>query len=263
MVVPATGSGVVARFEIRTVDMDRPWAWLAAGWRDFLAAPAVGLVYGLVSSSSGIGLTALIWAFDIFYLSLPLAAGFALLAPILAVGLYETSRQLAEGGKPTLASALIAWRGRPQLLVMAGLLMLFMLAWVRVALLLFALFFSEDPPRPDPYFLLDVFFSARTIPFLLVGTVIGFVLAAAAFMVSVISIPMLLDRDVSAFTAAIASINAVRQSPKAMFLWAWLIALFTIAGLAPFYLGLIVTLPIIGHASWHAYRDIVGAGNCE
>ena len=140
---------------------------------------------------------------------------------------------------------------------MALVLMLFMLAWVRFAMILFALFFSDNPPRPEPLFLLDVFASAESIPFLVVGTIIGGVLAAVVFAISAISVPLLVDRDVNVFTAIVASVEAVRQNFWTMALWAWLIALFVAAGIITDYLGLIVTLPLVAHASWHAYKALV------
>lgn len=244
--------------KIRRVDPDQPWRWLSAGWADLTRVPAVSLSYGLAFALAGWILTAAIWIFGQFYLVLPLAAGFMLLGPILGVGLYDASRRL-EGGLPSsLGRALTAWRGNAAQIALMGLvLMLFMLAWVRFATILFALFFSENPPRPEPLFLLDVFASADSIPFLTVGTIIGGLLAAVVFAVSAISVPLLIDRQANVITAILTSFEAVRQNFWTMALWAWLIALFVAAGLVTGYLGLIITLPLIGHGSWHAYKALV------
>jgi uncharacterized membrane protein len=129
---------------VRRVDVERPWRWLAAGWRDFMAAPAVSLAYGALFVVGGLILTLTLWSLDWLYLALPLAAGFLLVAPVLATGLYEVSRQIEAGRRPSLADALGAWRARPGSLAVMGLvLMLFFLAWIRIAFLIFALFFAS------------------------------------------------------------------------------------------------------------------------
>lgn len=243
---------------IRKIDGDYPWRWLNAGWRDVRRAPRASLVYGLLFAIAGYVLTALIWYFEIFSLVLPLAAGFVLVGPLLCVGLYDISRRLEKGQAVSFALSLGAWRPNLSQIALMGLaLTLFLLAWLRFATLLFALFFSDSPPRPEPFFLLDVFFSARSLPFLIVGTAIGGVLAALAFTISVVSIPLLLDRDANVISAIASSVESVRQNFWPMMLWAWLIVLFVGAGIATAYVGLIITLPLIGHASWHAYRDLV------
>jgi uncharacterized membrane protein len=245
---------------VRRIDVERPWRWLAAGWRDYLAAPQVSLAYGALFAAAGILLTAVLWSLDWLFLALPLAAGFLLVAPVLATGLYEVSRRLERGERPRLADAVTAWRARPGSLAVMGLvLMLFFLAWIRIAFLIFALFFGPQPASSAV--LVDaIFFSVSGIPFLAVGTAVGAVLAALAFAISAVSIPLLLDRDVGALQAVATSIAAVAVNWRVMAGWAALIALFGAAGLGTFYIGLIVTLPLIGHATWHAYRDLVPAG---
>ena len=243
---------------IKKVDLDQPWRWLAAGWEDFRKAPGVSLPYGVAFAIAGYLVTAAIWFFDVFYLVLPLTAGFMLLGPLLGVGLYDTSRRLQRGEPVSFAQSLSAWRrNAPQIGLMSLALMLFLLAWIRLATIIFALFFSANPPRPEALYLLDVFFSAESIPFLIVGTLVGGVLAVAVFTISVISIPLLLDRDVNVITAIVASFEAVRQNFWTMMLWGWLIVLFVGAGLVTAYFGLILTLPLIGHASWHVYKAVV------
>lgn len=244
---------------VRQIDLDRPWAWLAAGWQDMRRAPGVCLSYGLLFAAAGALLTALIWLYEVFYLVLPLTAGFMLMGPILAVGLYEVSRRLEAGESITLGEALGAWRRNvSQIGLMGVALMLFLLAWIRLATLIFALFFSSNPPRPEmALFIDDVFLSVESLPFLVVGTIIGGALAAMVFAISVVSIPLLLDRHVNVFTAITTSIAVVRQNFWTMALWAWLIVIFVGVGLATAYIGLLVTVPLIGLATWHAYRDSV------
>lgn len=243
---------------IRKCDLDRPWQWLTAGWHDLRSAGPASLAYGLACALAGAVLTAFIWVFDILYLVLPLTAGFMFMGPILAVGVYYNSRQLERGAKPGLADSLLAWRENTQQIALMGLaLMLFLLAWIRIAQILFALFFSGNPPRPEALFIVDVFLSAESIPFLTVGSLVGALLAAGAFAISAVSIPLLVDKPANVFAAIATSVAAVRENFWTMALWAWLIALFVGAGLITGYLGLIVTMPLIGHATWHAYRDLV------
>ncbi|WP_421707032.1 DUF2189 domain-containing protein [Algihabitans sp.] len=244
--------------KIRKISVDRPWAWLAAGWQDLRAAPAVGLGYGAAFAVVGFLLLGISYQLELFWqVVLPLAGGFLLVAPVLAVGLYETSRRLQAGEPTSMRLALTGWNrnlGQTALIGMAGLVL--WIAWMRLAFLIFMLFFAYEPPRPD-HFLADVFLSDITIPFLLTGTAVGAVLAVIAFAISAVSVPMLMDRDINVMAAIVTSVEAVRQNFFPMMVWASLIVLFTAAGLLTFYFGLIITLPLIGHATWHAYKDLV------
>jgi uncharacterized membrane protein len=208
---------------INRIPLDRPWVWLARGWIDLRHAPIPALAYGSALVLASFVVTGALLFAGMIYLLLPMAAGFFLVAPVIAVGLYE---------------------------------MLIHLFWVRIATLLFALFFHAGNPGWDG--MLDaVFFSRVSLPFLVTGTLIGGVLAAVSFALSAVSIPMLLDREVNVFTAIATSWTAVTTNWKPMALWAVLIVFFTGIGLATFYLALAVTVPLIAFASWHAYRDLV------
>ncbi len=243
---------------IRRAALDRPWVWLARGWADFQAAPKVSLTYGVGFVVAGFAIAVFLLANESFYLMLPLAAGFLLLAPLLAVGLYETSRRIGTGQTPSAAAAFGAFRANPEHMAYMGfVLMLINLFWTRMAMLIFALFFGS--PRGTLRDLVDMtLFSTQSLPFLVVGTAVGFVLAAAVFAISAVSIPMLLDRPQTPVWVAIAtSFVAVRTNFKPMALWAALICAFTGFGMIPMFLGLIVTMPLIGHATWHCYKDIV------
>jgi uncharacterized membrane protein len=244
---------------VHRVAVDRPWTWLAKGWADMRRAPGVSFAYGLVFSLLGFIILGGLWLAEMAYLVLPLSAGFMLMGPFLAVGLYEISRRATTGEPLTLGAAVRALQRNTSQIVLVGIaLMLFLLAWIRIATLIFALFFSQTPPGLDN-FVVEVFFSAESIPFLLTGIITGGILAALAFAISAVSIPMLLDRpDVNVAVAIVTSINAVRINVLPMTVWAALIVLFTGAGLVTAFLGLIVALPLIGHATWHAYKDVIG-----
>lgn len=243
--------------EIRVVEMDRPWTWLAAGWRDFMNAPLVSLSYGFLFSVGGYVVIYGLYAIGMFYMILPLAAGFTLIGPVAAVGLYDVSRRLESGQPVTLGAALRSFLSHAGTISAMGLvLMLFLLAWIRVALLIFALFFGEGISRVD--FIDTVFFAPESLPFVVVGTFVGALLSAAAFTISAISMPMLLDRDVGVPMAVAASFRAVNRNPRVMALWAALITGFIAFGVATLFVGLAVCLPLVGYASWHAYRDLTG-----
>lgn len=243
---------------VRKVELDRPWAWLAAGWQDLMRAPSVSLTYGVLFALIGWAVTFGLWWAGAVYLILPLTAGFLIMGPILAVGLYEVSRRRERGQTVSLTDAIGAFRANPSQIAFMGVtLLLLFFAWVRIAVMIFFLFFGLTPPSPAD-FVGRVFFSTESLPFLIVGTAVGAALAALAFALSAISIPLLLDREQAhVVTAITASFKAILENPTTMAFWAVLIVLFVGAGLITFYLGLIVTLPLIGHATWHAYRDLV------
>ena len=243
---------------VRRLSIDRPWTWLAAGWADLMAAWPVSLAYGSLMVLGSWLIVLLAIRAQLLWAVLPITGGFFLVAPLLAVGLYETSRRLGAGLPVTLGGALLAWRKNAiQIGMMGALLGLAHLFWVRVAMLLFALFFGYAL-TPAIENVIDVMLrSSLLLPFLIIGTLIGFGFAAVVFTISAIAIPMLLDRDTNLFTAVATSITAVLVNWQAMVLWAMLIVGFTAMALVPFFLGLAVVMPLVGHATWHAYKDMV------
>lgn len=242
---------------IRKVTVDQSAAWLAAGWADILRAPGVSFAHGAAVVAAGYVLALGLMWLGLGSLILPLGAGFVLLGPLVAVGLYEVSRRLERGEPVTLADALAAWRRNPSQIAFFGVgLMIAFFAWFELSLLLFALFFQGTPLSFDT-FVLDVLTAPAAIPFLVIGTAMGGAIAAAVFALSVVALPMLLDREVSAGTAALTSLEAVRANWQVMVGWAAMIAVITGVGLATFFLGLVVAFPLVAHASWHAYRAMV------
>ncbi|MBC7801100.1 MAG: DUF2189 domain-containing protein [Gemmatimonadaceae bacterium] len=234
--------------------------WLRAGWKDFRLAPLPSLAVGAVCTVVSWVLVGAMVATDYAALILPLTAGFMFAAPVLAVGLYEGSRRHAAHEAVTLDSTRAALRRNPtQIAFMGAILMLFLYGWLRVATLLFALFFGLDLP-PLGRFLSTAFLSPDSIGFVLTGTGVGLVMAAIVFGLSAISLPMLVDRRVDAITAAITSMRACTANPITMGVWAATIVVLTLAAAAPGFLGFVVVLPLVGHATWHAYRDLVEPG---
>lgn len=243
---------------IQPVPPDRPWAWLTAGWRDLMANPQIGFFYGGALTVAGWLLALLLLWTRTAWAILPASAGFFMVAPLLAAGLYEASRLREEGKEVTVAACLRGFtRNAGQLAFMGVVLLVLHLFWVRVAALIFMLMFGINfaPALEDvPMAMLR---SPMLLPFLIVGTAAGAVLAAAAFAISAVSIPMLLDRDVSAMEAVAVSVRTVLANPAAMLFWAGLIVVLTAMAMVPFFLGLALVIPLIGHATWHAYRDLV------
>ena len=242
---------------VRAIDTEAPWAWLAAGWRDLWRAPGVGLVYGTIFAAASYAIAIGLIKLDLLALLLPLAAGFALLAPFLAVGVYEASRRFETGEPVGFWATALAWRRAPGQLLLAGaLLMLFFLVWVRVATLLFALFFGFGEIAPDA-FATVLLFTPKGLVFLMIGSVTGALLALAVFAIAAVSIPLILDRDTFVVAAIATSVVAVGRNFGPMLLWGMLISLFIAAGIVTLFLGLIVIFPLLGHATWHAYRALV------
>jgi uncharacterized membrane protein len=243
---------------IRQLDLEAPWRWLAAGWADLLAMPHISLAYGAVFTALAagfwLGLASVGWQ----SLMLALAGGFLLIGPVLAVGLYEASRRRQLGVPVRLDDVLVAGFRAPGQLALLGLaLLLIYVAWIRTAFLMFMLFFADGPFPPIEEFVPRLLFTWQGVTLLTAGTVVGAALAALVFSISVVSAPMLMERPVGVATGILTSVRAVRANLKPMALWAALIAAFVAVGLVTLCLGLIVIFPLIGHATWHAYRDVV------
>ncbi|MFY8106636.1 MAG: DUF2189 domain-containing protein [Elstera sp.] len=245
--------------QVRAVPMDQPWLWLAAGWRDMMRVPFFSLSYGVAIFGISALLTLVLFTLNLPFLLLPMLAGFALVAPMMGAGLYEISRRL-QTGEPI--GLMIGFQGiarnRAQFGLMGLLLLLIHLAWIRIATLLFALFYGLQ--EISAVSLLDFLLTpSLSLPFLIVGTLIGASLAGLTFAISCVGLPMLMDRDVSIVTAIKTSVMAVRLNWPAMALWAGLIVFAVAVSIATFYVGFILLMPLIGHATWHAYRDLVAA----
>ena len=240
---------------VRYVTTAEPWEWLTAGWRDLLKTPFSSIAYGAIFAVMGYILVMVV--VERFQMAFALITGFLLVGPFLAMGFYELSRRTEQGESAHLGHALTAWRGNTLNIFIFGMLVaLIMVVWVRLAALIYAVVFVGSTPMVESD-LTRLFFSGDGLIFLLVFAVTGAVLATVVFTISVVSIPMLMDRRCDVVTAIVTSIAAVRLNPLPMLLWAALIVVFTGVGLLAFFAGLAITLPLIGHATWHAYRGLV------
>jgi uncharacterized membrane protein len=231
---------------------------LKAGLADFAAAPAYGLFFGLVYALAGSALVSLEWYSGQYVLILPSIMGFALIGPFAAVGLYEVSRRL-EAGLPLsfpIVLGIIRRQSTSQIMMLGFTLMVLLLFWVRVALLIFALNFGISPVNPMTMGL-DVMFGSAALTFLLTGTIVGAGFAFVAFAISVFSFPHLLAHDQDFISAIILSVKGVMLNLPVMLIWGIIVGALLLLAAAPFFLGLLVVLPILGHATWHLYRKAV------
>lgn len=247
--------------EIRQVGLEAPAAWLRAGWNDLRQAGGASLFYGTCFALGG-WLTQLVFA-HAYALFAGLVTGFLLVAPFLAMGLYDLSRRIERGETPSLAATLTAWR--PNLAnvgVLAAVLAVVLLVWARASMVIFALFF-DAAGLPSFADVVHAIIAFEQPDFAVVYFMVGGFFALFVFAISVVAVPLMLDRGTDAVTSAIASIGACARNPGPMLLWAASIAVLVAIGMATQFLGLIVIMPLLGHATWHAYRDLVAAPDAK
>jgi uncharacterized membrane protein len=219
--------------------------------------PALSLGYGAAFVVIGLAVTGGLWAVGLGSLAPALAAGFTLLGPVLAAGLYEMSRRYEANEPVTLRDvAMVHMPSPPQFAFLAFALMFLFLVWLRVATLNYALF-SHGSYMPPGEFLQFALTTEQGLSMIVAGSIAGGALALIAYAISVLSVPILMRHDVDVLTAISTSVRTVTAHPGPMLLWGWLIAVLTAIGLATMFIGLIVVFPLIGHATWHAYRGIV------
>jgi uncharacterized membrane protein len=248
-------AGVVPLPTVRRVAASQPFAWLRLGWGDLRRAAAPSLGFGACVALFGVVL--MLFAWRATYLAPALLGGFLLVAPFLATVLYALSRQIERGEAVEARAALRSLRRNANSLALFGLVLtLALIMWERTSAIAFALFYGGQVTRVETL-VTDVLFSGRYTTLLLAYFGLGGLLAAAVFAIGVVSAPLLLDRDVDVVTAVITSVRCCVQNPVAMLVWAALIAVLTFVGFATYMIGLVLIFPVIGHATWHAYRDLV------
>jgi uncharacterized membrane protein len=259
---PSSPPDVLA--EPARVPFDAPWIWLASGWRDLWQAPAVGMTYGAIFAGAALAMAVGLFGFEAHSLFPALAGGFLLIAPFLAMGLYETSRRIEAEEPVSLGSALSAgFHAKGQMAFFGVVLMIVFLVWMELAFVLLVLFMGGGGLPPPSQFLPTLLFTWPGLGLLIVGSIVGGALAALVFSMSVVAVPLLLVQRVDTVTAMSSSFRAVAANPKPMALWAALIAVMIAAGFATLLLGLVVAFPLIGHATWHAYRSLYGGASVE
>ena len=231
---------------------------LGKGLRDFQAMPLYGLAIGAFFVVGGNVIIFCVIALGMTYLAYPLAAGFALIGPFAAFALYEVSRRRELGEKPTLRGIWGILRHPSEMGWMAFVTLFIFLMWMYQVRMLMALFLGLHASFTTfQQFINVVLTTNEGLAFLVVGNVEGAVLSLILFSLTVVSFPLLLDREVDFVTAMITSVKSVVASPVPMIAWAAIIVMLLIMSALPFFFGLLVTLPVLGHTTWHLYRHIV------
>jgi uncharacterized membrane protein len=232
---------------------------LARGIDDFLALPSHAVFLCVIYPLLGIFLIAMTLDHSMLPLAFPVAAGFALVGPLAAIGLYELSRR-REAGLDSATGHAFDVLHSPSLgaiIALGVVLMAIFLVWLAVAQAIYIGYFGYAPPASIGQFFHDVFTTPAGWNLIVVGTGIGFLFAMVVLTMSAVSFPLLLDRDVGAAVALLTSIRVVLANPLTMALWGLIVAVLLAIGSLPFFLGLTVVMPILGHATWHLYRRAV------
>jgi uncharacterized membrane protein len=231
---------------------------LGKGLRDFQALPLYGLAFGTLYTVGGIAIVLCMTAFGMVYLVYPLAAGFALIGPFVATGLYEVSRRRETGEPISYRAIWSAITSRGEIGWMAFVTLFFFIIWMyQVRLLLVLLLGLNASFSSISEFVTVVLTSNEGLLFLVIGNLDGAALSLILFSLTVVSFPLLLDRDVDFVTAMVTSVRAVVASPVPMIGWAAVVVVLLVVSALPYFLGLLVTVPVLGHATWHLYRRIV------
>ena len=235
----------------RTLAHNAPIRWIKQGAEDMKRAPLVSLSYGFAMTLLSILLAYCSWKFGTLGLYLGMASGFLLVGPVLAIGLYSFSCQIEQDRRPVIGYCIREGGSHiKDMLIFSFILLIIFLVWARAATAIHIFF-----PENADYTAVDLAL------FLGIGTAIGAIFSTIVFTASAFSLPMLMDRKTDAITAVITSVNAVLRNKLTMLIWASIIVSFVAAGFLTFFIGFIVLLPLIGHATWHAYRETIDASD--
>jgi uncharacterized membrane protein len=244
---------------IRSISLSDLHDALRLGWEDFKAVPSHAVILCVIYPVLGIVLFRMVLGYSVLPLLFPLAAGFALLGPFAALGLYELSRRRERGEEASAWDALGVLRA-PSFAAMLGLgtmLLTLFVVWVATANAIYVAIFGHTPAASIPDFATRVLMTPEGWTLIIVGCGVGFLFAVVALCVSVVSFPLMLDRHASAIDAIRTSLGAVIKNPVTMAAWGLIVAVLLVIGSLPVFLGLAVVLPLLGHATWHLYRKVV------
>ena len=231
---------------------------LVEGLRDFQALPLYGLCFGALYAGGGIAIMLCLTAFGMVYLVYPLAAGFALIGPFVAIGLYEVSRRRERGEPVSFGAIWSAIRARSEIGWMAFVTLFVFVIWMYQVRLLIALLLGLHASFSSlQEFMTVVLTTNEGLLFLVIGNAVGAALSLILFSLTVVSFPLLLDRNVGVPVAIATSVRAILKNPGTMILWGLIVAAGLAFGSLPFFFGLAVVMPVLGHATWHLYRRVV------
>jgi uncharacterized membrane protein len=251
--------GIAGPFVIRKIGMSDLSDALRLGWEDFQAVPSHAIILCVIYPVIGLVLFRMVLGYSVLPLLFPLAAGFTLIGPFAALGLYELSRRRERGEEAAAWDAIHVLRA-PSFGGMLGLGMLLLalfVTWIAVADAIYIATFGHAPAASIPDFAARVLMTPEGWSLIIVGCAVGFLFAVLALCVSVVSFPLMLDRHATAIDAIRTSLRAVMKNPFAMAAWGLIVAVLLVIGSLPFFVGLAVVLPVLGHATWHLYRKVV------
>ncbi len=245
--------------KVRKIEPRDCFAALAEGFDDVQAMPTYPAFLGLFYALAGVALVSLSSFANALHLAFPLAAGFALVGPFVAVGLYEMSRRRELGLNATWLDAFGALRSPalPSILALGFLLLVIFAAWIEAAHLLYVGLYGPAPPVSAIPFFRDVLTSGRGWMLIVLGGAIGFCFAALALCISVVSFPLLLERNVGLVPAVAASLRVSRENALAVAFWGLVVAVTLVVGSLPLFIGLAVAMPMLGHSTWRIYRRAI------
>jgi uncharacterized membrane protein len=251
--------GVATGFVVRKIDLSDLGDALRLGWEDFKAIPTHAVVLCLIYPVLGLVLFRMVLGHSLLPLLFPLAAGFTLIGPFAGLGLYELSRRRERGEEPSAMDAMHVLRA-PSFGAILGLGMFLLVlfgTWIAAADAIYVATFGYASAASIPDFATRVLTTPEGWTLIIVGCGVGFLFAVAALCISVVSFPLMLDRHATAIDAIRTSLRAVKMNPFTMAAWGVIVAVLLAVGSLPFFVGLCVVLPVLGHASWHLYRKVV------
>jgi len=251
--------GVPTAFVVRKISLSDLGNALRLGWEDFKAVPTHAVVLCVIYPVLGLVLFRLVIGYSVLPLLFPLAAGFALIGPFAALGLYELSRRRERGEEAGAWHAIHVMRAPSfgAMLELGALLLVLFVTWVATADAIYIATFGHAPAASIPDFATRVLTTPEGWSLIIVGCGVGFLFAVVAMCVSVVAFPLMLDRHTTAIDAIRTSLRAVMKNPIPMAVWGLIVAVLLVIGSLPFFVGLAVVLPVLGHATWHLYRKVV------
>ena len=252
-------SGIASPFVIRKIGLPDLNEALRLGWEDFKAVPSHAIILCVIYPVLGLVLFRMVLGYSVLPLLLPLAAGFTLIGPFAALGLYELSRRRQRGEEAAAWDAVHVLRAPSfgAMLELGILLLVLFVTWIAAADAIYIATFGHAPAASIPDFATRVLMTPQGWSLIIIGCGVGFLFAVVALCVSVVSFPLMLDRHATAIDAIRTSLQAVRKNPFAMAAWGLIVAVLLVIGSLPFFVGLAIVLPVLGHATWHLYRKVV------